>query len=92
MHHALSRARFRRCAVTTGNDAMTANQVTTFQAGSGVTPGNLLLAIASIVLTLAIVWAAWISLGGRLGVDIHWSPIGSESGFATSISATKSRT
>ena len=67
MHRASSRARFRRCVATTGNDAVTANQVTAFQAGSGVAPGSLLLAIASIVLTLAIVWAAWVTLGAFRG-------------------------
>ena len=42
---------------------MTANQVAAFQAGSGVTPGALLLGVAGIVLTLAIVWATWVTLG-----------------------------
>ena len=83
MHHALSRARFRHCAATTGNDAVTANQVTAFQAGSGVTPGSLLLGVASIVLTLAIVWAAWVTLGtfrawqdGELSLfDLIWGGV-----------------
>lgn len=63
MHRASNRAHFLRCAVITDSDLMTANQVSAFQAGSGVTPAALLLAIASVVLTLAIVWATWVSLG-----------------------------
>ena len=42
---------------------MTAAQINAFQAGSGVTPNTLLIAIASIVMTLAIVWVMWITLG-----------------------------
>ena len=42
---------------------MTAAQNAVFQAGSGVTPNTLLIAIASIVMTLAIVWVMWITLG-----------------------------
>ena len=83
MHRGSSHAHFRHCAVTTGNDAMTANQVTAFQAGSGVTPGSLLLGVASIVLTLAIVWAAWVTLGtfrawqdGELSLfDLIWGGV-----------------
>ncbi len=34
-----------------------------FQAGSGVAPGTLLTAIASMVLALAFVWVVWVSIG-----------------------------
>lgn len=62
---------------------MTANQVAAFQAGSGVTPGALLLGVASVVLTLAIVWATWVTLGtfrawqsGELSLfDLIWSGV-----------------
>lgn len=63
MPRASNPVRFRRYAATTGSDLMTANQVGAFQAGSGVTPAALLLGIASVVLTLAIVWATWVTLG-----------------------------
>ena len=42
---------------------MTAAQNAVFQAGSGVTPHTLLLAIATIVMTLAMVWVIWITFG-----------------------------
>lgn len=42
---------------------MTAAQNAVFQAGSGVTPNTLLLAIATIVMTLAFVWVIWITFG-----------------------------
>ena len=42
---------------------MTAAQNTMFQAGSGVAPNALLIAIASIVMTLAIIWVIWVTLG-----------------------------
>ena len=62
---------------------MTANQVAAFQAGSGVTPGALLLGVASVVLTLAIVWATWVTLGtfrawqsGELSLfDLIWGGV-----------------
>ena len=62
---------------------MTANQVAAFQAGSGVTPGTLLLGVASVVLTLAIVWATWVTLGtfrawqsGELSLfDLIWGGV-----------------
>ena len=34
-----------------------------FQAGSGVTPGTLLTAIASMTLVLAFVWVVWVTVG-----------------------------
>jgi integrating conjugative element protein (TIGR03758 family) len=34
-----------------------------FQAGSGVAPGALLTAIASVVVVLAMVWAIWVTVG-----------------------------
>jgi integrating conjugative element protein (TIGR03758 family) len=34
-----------------------------FQAGSGVAPGTLLTAIASVVVVLALVWAIWVTVG-----------------------------
>jgi integrating conjugative element protein (TIGR03758 family) len=42
---------------------MTPAQNTVFQNGSGVAPGTLLTAIASVVMVLAFVWVIWISLG-----------------------------
>ena len=42
---------------------MTAAQSAAFQAGSGVTPGTLLSAIASVVLVLAFVWVMWVTVG-----------------------------
>ena len=42
---------------------MTPAQNTVFQNGSGVAPGTLLTAIASMVMVLAFVWVIWISLG-----------------------------
>lgn len=42
---------------------MTAAQQTTFQAGSGITPGTLLAAIASMVMVLAFVWVIWVVIG-----------------------------
>jgi integrating conjugative element protein (TIGR03758 family) len=42
---------------------MNAAQATAFQTASSVTPAALLLAIAGIVLTLAIVWSAWVAYG-----------------------------
>ena len=34
-----------------------------FQAGSGVAPGTLLTAIASMTLVLAFVWVVWVTMG-----------------------------
>lgn len=34
-----------------------------FQAGSGVAPGTLLTAIASMILVLAFVWVVWVTAG-----------------------------
>ena len=42
---------------------MTPAQNTAFQAGSGVTPSTLLMAIASVVIVLAFVWVIWVTLG-----------------------------
>ena len=42
---------------------MTAAQSAAFQAGSGVTPGTLLTAIASVVLVLTFVWVMWVTVG-----------------------------
>lgn len=42
---------------------MTAEQITAFQLGSGVTPGTLLTAIASVILVLAFIWVIWVALG-----------------------------
>ncbi|MCB1872127.1 MAG: TIGR03758 family integrating conjugative element protein, partial [Gammaproteobacteria bacterium] len=39
---------------------MTSAQSTAFQAGSGMTPGTLLTAIAGVVLVLAFVWVIWV--------------------------------
>ncbi len=42
---------------------MSPAQQAAFQAGSGVTPGTLLNAIASMTLVLAFVWVAWVTVG-----------------------------
>ncbi len=42
---------------------MNAQQRLAFEAGSGVTPDALLLAIASITLSLAFLWVSWITFG-----------------------------
>ena len=62
---------------------MTADQVTAFQAGSGITPATLLTSIASVVLVLVIVWVIWVSLGtfrawqqGQAALfDVIWSAL-----------------
>jgi integrating conjugative element protein (TIGR03758 family) len=60
---------------------MTSAQQAAFQAGSGVMPGALLLAIAGVVLVLVIVWVIWVTLGsfrawqdGQLALfDLIWA-------------------
>lgn len=42
---------------------MTAAQDAAFQAGSGIDPAVMLMAIASMVLVLVLVWVIWVSLG-----------------------------
>ena len=42
---------------------MTAAQSAAFQAGSGITPGTLLTAIAGVVLVLVFVWVMWVTVG-----------------------------
>jgi len=62
---------------------MTSAQQAAFQAGSGVAPGSLLLAIASVVLVLVIVWVIWVTLGsfrawqdGQLALfDLIWATL-----------------
>ena len=62
---------------------MTTGQSTAFQAGSGMTPGTLLTAIAGVVLVLAFVWVIWVTLGtfrawqdGQVGVfDLTWAAL-----------------
>ena len=62
---------------------MTAAQNAVFQAGSGVTPSTLLIAIAGIVLVLAFVWVIWVTLGtfrawqtGQVTLfDLTWSAL-----------------
>ncbi len=62
---------------------MTGAQNMAFQAGSGVTPATLLLAIASIVLMLAFIWVIWVTLGtfrawqnGQVVLfDVIWSTL-----------------
>lgn len=62
---------------------MTSAQQAAFQAGSGVTPGTLLLAIAGSVLVLVIVWVIWVTLGsfrawqdGQLTLfDLIWAAL-----------------
>ena len=62
---------------------MTADQITAFQAGSGITSATLLTGIASVVLILVIVWVIWVSLGtfrawqqGQVALfDVIWSAL-----------------
>jgi integrating conjugative element protein (TIGR03758 family) len=62
---------------------MTPAQDAAFQAGSGVTPGALLAAIASVVIVLALVWGIWVTVGtfrawqdGQVGMfDVVWSAL-----------------
>jgi len=62
---------------------MTGAQSTAFQAGSGVTAGTLLGAIAGVVLVLAFVWVIWVTIGtfrawqgGQVGLfDLMWSAL-----------------
>lgn len=62
---------------------MTQDQIIAFEAGSGVTPSELLIAIASIVIVLTFIWVIWISLGsfrawrdGQVGMfDLMWNAI-----------------
>ena len=42
---------------------MTAAQSAAFAAGAGISPSALLLGIAGITLTLALVWALWLTFG-----------------------------
>ena len=62
---------------------MTAAQNAAFQAGSGVSPGTLLTAIASVILVLFFIWVIWVSLGtfrawqnGQIVLfDVVWSTL-----------------
>lgn len=62
---------------------MTAAQQTAFQAGSGITSGTMLTAIASMILVLVVVWVIWVALGafrawqdGQATVfDLTWSTL-----------------
>lgn len=42
---------------------MTPAQSAAFLAGSGITPGTLLTAIAGVVLVLVFVWVVWVTVG-----------------------------
>jgi integrating conjugative element protein (TIGR03758 family) len=62
---------------------MTAEQSAAFQASSGVTPGTLLTAIASVVLVLVFIWVAWVTVGsfrawqdGQVGLfELVWAAL-----------------
>tara|TARA_R110002095_G_scaffold3348_1_gene10846 strand:- start:530 stop:760 length:231 start_codon:yes stop_codon:yes gene_type:complete len=62
---------------------VTAVQIAAFQAGSGVSPGTLLTAIASVILVLVFIWVIWVSLGsfrawqnGQIVLfDVVWSTL-----------------
>jgi integrating conjugative element protein (TIGR03758 family) len=62
---------------------MTATQNAAFQAGSGVPPGTLLTAIASVVLVLVFVWVMWVTVGsfrawhdGQVGLfELVWAAL-----------------
>lgn len=63
--------------------AMSGTQAAAFQTGSGVTASDLLLGIAAIIMTLLLVWGAWIALGqlraweeGRASLfDMLWTTL-----------------
>ncbi len=42
---------------------MNATQQAAFRASTGMAPADLLIGIASIILTLAFVWGAWVAIG-----------------------------
>ena len=60
---------------------MTAGQNAAFEAGAGIPPNTLLIAISGITLTLSLVWALWLTFGaftawqtGRATLfDLLWS-------------------
>lgn len=60
---------------------MSGVQTAAFQAGAGVTASDLLFGIAAIVMTLLLVWGAWIAFGqmrawqeGRASLfDMFWT-------------------
>ena len=62
---------------------MTAAQQAAFQAGSGITSGTMMTAIASMILVLVFVWVIWVALGafrawqdGQATVfDLTWSTL-----------------
>ena len=62
---------------------MTADQATAFQAGAGVTPDTLLVAIASVVMVLVFIWVMWVTFGafrawqdGQVALlDVAWSAL-----------------
>jgi integrating conjugative element protein (TIGR03758 family) len=62
---------------------MTPAQSAAFQAGSGVMPGTLLAAIASVVLVLGFVWVMWVTVGsfrawqdGQIALfDLVWAAL-----------------
>ena len=62
---------------------MSGAQAAAFQSGSGVTVANLLLGISAIIMTLLLVWGAWIAIGqlrawqeGRASLfDMLWTTL-----------------
>ena len=62
---------------------MTNAQIAAFQAGAGVAPSAVLLAIASVTMVIATVWVMWVSLGsfrawheGQItSLDLIWSTL-----------------
>ena len=62
---------------------MSPAQQAAFHAGSGVTPATLLAGIASVVMLLAFIWAAWVVLGAfrawqdgqAVLLDVLWSAL-----------------
>ncbi|NIB44046.1 TIGR03758 family integrating conjugative element protein [Pseudomaricurvus alkylphenolicus] len=60
---------------------MTSLQNSMFQAGAGVTPSTLMVAIASMVISLTFIWVIWVTLGtfrawqsGEVSVfELTWS-------------------
>lgn len=62
---------------------MSSTQAAAFEAGSGVAAPDLLLGIAAIIMTLLLVWCAWVAMGqlrawqeGRASLfDLLWTTL-----------------
>lgn len=85
MHRAIRPGRSRRFVEITASEprVMTSAQEAAFQAGSGVPASVLITGFAAVVLTLALVWGMWVTLGsfrawqdGQLALfDLVWMTV-----------------